>query len=176
MKTLCKLLLLLFFITSCKKEPKISPPNDPHWGEAMAGKNGILWTATPYAAANRNVGYGLDILIDSLDEYHLLRERLSFYKVPIIPGTYLVSNTLPQTNDSLVGSALFYVDVDILYGVYDILEADSSSFITLISYDTVTKEIKGTFDVTFIASIKPYPGAPDTLRLRNGTFHTKVIK
>ncbi|MBK7938463.1 MAG: hypothetical protein IPJ82_15890 [Lewinellaceae bacterium] len=176
MKTLCKLLLFVFFISSCKKEQKTPQQQYPYWGEVTLVKNGNTWKGQPFAATNKKLVDRLDIIIDSLDIYGNSWEALSFYKVPRLPGMYRVFNTTSQKQDSLVGSAFYYLEADILYGVYDILEVDSSSFITLISYDTVTKEIKGTFDVTFIAGIKPYPSAPDTLRLRNGTFHTKVIK
>jgi hypothetical protein len=176
MKTLCFFAAVIALLVSCSKEPQNTQPEGPWWGEATAEKNGMLWKAKPYAFVNINHGNGLNVLIDSLDRDNLKREELAFYKVPFTPGTYPVVNTPPQVNDSLVGANFYYVEVDILYGVYKILEADSSSFITLTSYDTVSKEVKGTFDVTFIKEIKPYPSAPDTIRLRNGKFHTKVIK
>lgn len=168
--------MLLILLASCGKEPKEPQQIGPHWGEVTTEKNENLWKATAYAAVNNKLADRLDILIDSLDENNFNRERLSFYKVPSVPGTYTVFNSSSQVNDSLVGSRFFYVEVDILYGVYKILEADSSSFITLTSYDPVSREVKGTFDVTFIKEIKPYPNAPDTIRLRNGKFHTKVIE
>ncbi|MBX2889997.1 MAG: hypothetical protein KF734_03655 [Saprospiraceae bacterium] len=176
MKTLCTLACFLILFFSCKKEPLPSEPQGPWWGDAAASKDNIIWEARPYAVVSKNFPDRVSILIDSLDRNNFLRERLSFYRVPPIKGTYPVLDAPPGVEDSLVRSKFFYVDVDILYGVYKILEADSSSFITVTSYDTVSKELKGTFDVTFITEIKPYAGAPDTIRLRNGSFHTKVIK
>lgn len=168
---------LIFFllIASCGKEYQ-EPTISPYWGEVTVEKNDVLWKGKPYAAVNKKFSDRLDIIIDSLDENGLVWEALSFYKVPSRSGTYRIFDTTSQEQDSLVGSRFYYVEVDILYGVYIVLEADSSSFITLTSYDTVSKEVKGTFDVTFIKGVKPYPDAPDTIRLRNGNFHTKVIK
>lgn len=169
-------MLAIAMLASCGKEPKEPQQNGPYWGEVTAEKNGLPWKAQAYAFVNINHGNGLNFVIDSLDRSGLKREELAFYKVPVTPNVSPVLNTAPQTNDSLVGGNFYYVEVDILYGVYKILEADSSSFITLTSYDSVSREVKGTFDVTFIKEIKPYPSAPDTIRLRNGKFHTKVIK
>ncbi|MBK8923611.1 MAG: hypothetical protein IPM81_19315 [Saprospirales bacterium] len=87
-----------------------------------------------------------------------------------------MNNTFIQTDDGLVGSHYFFNDDDFLLGYYDVLEADSSSFMTILSYDTVTREVKGTFEATYIVKQRPYPGAPDTIRLRNGVFHTKVLQ
>lgn len=102
-------------------------------------------------------------------------EIFSIVKIPFIPGTYQVYNTLIQTNDSIAGALFGYIDYDEFKGNYTILESDSSSFVTLESYDTITKEIKGRFDLTFIKDIKPYPEASDTIRFRDGYFHTKII-
>ena len=83
-------------------------------------------------------------------------------------------NTDSQVNDSLVGASFSYWEADLALGYYTVLESDSSSFVTLTSYDPVTKELRGTFDITFIVAHRPYAGAPDTLRVRNGVFHTRV--
>lgn len=176
MKTLCISTMLLILLASCEKEPQPPQQEGPWWGEAAAEKNGIQWEGSPYAVVSKNFPDRLTIFLDSLDKNSLRREQLSFYRVPLIGGTYPVLDAPPQVEDSLVRSTLYYVEVDVLYGVYKILEADSSSFITITSYDSVSKEVKGTFDVTFITEIKPYASAPDTIRMRNGTFHTKVIK
>lgn len=168
--------MLLILLTSCEKESQTSEQEGPWWGEAAAEKNGNPWEGNPYAVTSKNFPDRLDIFLDSLDGNNLPREALSFYEVPLVSGTYPVLDAPPQVKDSLVRSKFYYLEVDILYGVYKILEADSSSFITITSYDSVSKEVKGTFDVTFITEIKPYSSAPDTIRMRNGAFHTKVIK
>jgi hypothetical protein len=67
------------------------------------------------------------------------------------------------------------LDHDVIYGQYRILESDSSSFVTLISFDSITGEVRGTFDLTFLVEHRPFPGAPDTLRLRNGQFYTRLV-
>ena len=160
---------------SCKKDPvtPIFTKPYPYWGEASATINGKLWTAQPSATVNYIHGHGWDIEIDSFYS-GILRQALGIYKVPFTPGTYPVINTFPQEDDSMVGGDLGYWTADQADGRYTILESDSSSFVTMQSYDSITKELRGTFDLTFIVFHRPYPSSPDTLRVRNGVFHTKV--
>lgn len=171
-----KYVLFLFTIilcSSCKKDP--SPPVDPSpfWGEASATINGNFWEAQPTAIISFPHGHGWDMSIDSFDS-GILRHILGIYKLPFTPGTYPVINTFAQMDDYMVGASFSYWTADQADGLYTVLEADSSSFVTLQSYDTITKELRGTFEFTFIVSHRPYPNAPDTLRVRNGVFHTKV--
>jgi hypothetical protein len=63
----------------------------------------------------------------------------------------------------------------VLTGDYGIIEADSSSFVMIDSYDTVSREIKGWFDLLFTAIHKPSSDAPDTIRITKGVFHGKVL-
>jgi len=91
-------------------------------------------------------------------------------------GTYPVLDNPPQLRDSVERAKYYYLDQDVLYGVYKVLESDTTNAITISSYDSVSREIKGTFNVTFVPEHLPYPGAPDTIRFRNGQFHTKIIK
>jgi hypothetical protein len=68
-------------------------------------------------------------------------------------------------------------DADQPLGGYHILESDSSTnVVSLTAYDTLSKEIKGTFNLSFIVSGRPYPSYPDTIRLKNGQFSGKIIK
>jgi len=178
MKIYYLIILSALLIISCKKGEKIPIEPSPYWGEISAKKDGITWTASPYAILNINLNTGnhIDMSFDSITQGGILRESCGLYKVPLIKGTYPVVNTLISKKDSLVGGNFFYTEADILYGSYDILESDSSSFVTLLSYDSITKEVKGEFDLTFIVKYKPYKEAPDTIRLRNGTFHTRIFK
>lgn len=114
----------------------------------------------------------MDILIDSLKDGYFRCKRLSFHKVPVLTGRHLIDHSV----DTLIGARYFYVDHDVVYGVYKVLESDSTNAITISSYDSVSREIKGSFNVTFVPEHLPYPGAPDTIRFRNGWFHTKIIK
>ncbi len=162
----------LFF--SCKKDP--APVEEPseYWGIALATINGKAWAAWPTARLNLIYKNNWLIEIDSYDQFNILREGLTLRKIPFLPGTYPIVNSDSQVNDSLVGADFSYWEGDLGLGLYTVLESDSSSFVTLASYDPVTKELRGIFDITFIVAHRPYAGAPDTLRVRNGVFHTRV--
>ena len=174
MKRILFLFLIATVFISCKKDPAPVVEPSPFWGEAAATINGKAWAAQPTAWVNPVHKNNWYIEIDSFDRFNILREGLNLKKIPFIPGTYPVVNTDSQVNDSLVGASFSYWEGDLGLGYYTVLESDSSSFVTLESYDPITKELRGRFDLTFIVAHRPYAGAPDTLRVRNGRFHTKV--
>ena len=174
MKHFLFLMLWATIFFSCKKDPVPVVEPSPYWGESSATINGKAWAAWPSAWVNLIHKNNWFIVIDSFDRFNILRQGLTLKKVPFTPGIYPVVNAAPQLNDSLVGADFTYWEADLALGYYTVLESDSSSFVTLESYDPTTKELRGTFDLTFIVSHRPYTGAPDTLRVRNGRFHTKV--
>jgi hypothetical protein len=173
MKIAIYLVLTFTAIVSChKKEPFID--NSPYWGELSLLKNNMKWVGKPFAEKDLLKGFGLEL--DSLDIFGVRRESISFTKIPYKTGTFALNNTIPQNDDSLIGAGYFIVDDDVSLGNYLVLESDSSSFITITSYDSLSNEIKGTFDATFIVEQKPDASYPDTVRFRNGVFHTKLIR
>lgn len=171
---LCFLGFLTFI--ACKKEKIIQPSATPYWGEMSVNKNGVAWAALPVASLNLSAGYGLNIFFDSIDQFNVLQEEVGIYKVPYNPGTYPITYTAIGKNDSLIGAQFLYAQHDLVLGYYDVLTSDTTNYVTLLSYDSVSRELKGTFGITFIATHKPFANAPDTIRLRDGAFHTKVAK
>lgn len=171
-----QILILTTLLLSLAACDKTSPPEDdsPYWGSTTTIKNGEPWSGEPFSFININHGKGFEIIVDSLDKYGIRRESLSFSKVPFLPGKSPLVNTFPQTDDGLVGAHYFILDDDVILGAYTVLESDSSSFITLTSYDSISKELKGVFDVTFIVNFRPNASYPDTMRFRNGQFHTRL--
>jgi hypothetical protein len=163
------ILTIILIQLSCRKDPPPLP--SIYWGTVSFQKNGHLWTGSPLATIYQNK---IGIQIDSVPE--AIIEHLSIHKIPISPGTYPIYSTYIQIDDGLSGAYYSYITFDESKGDYDILESDSSSFVTLESYDTITKEIKGRFDLIFTKADPPHPiGAPDTIRMTDGVFHTKVL-
>ncbi len=167
--------ILLLLAVSCKKGSEIPEEQNPYWGTVTVDKNGVPWTALPSVSISPKFKDKLNFNFTQVDELGFKREKCGIIKVPAQEGAYPLSNTSIQVDDGLVGSNYFFNDYDLLLGYYDVLEADSSSFVTITSYDTLTREVKGAFEATFIVRQRPYSGAPDTIRLRNGIFHTKVL-
>jgi hypothetical protein len=156
------------FFGACKKQQDPAPQiSSDYWGDASAQINGKLWTAHPVCWIDVIDHKTITIQLDSFYNITQLAEDLFFAHIPPKPGTYKVSRVVynPNAPDAL-SSALGY----------DILETANINEIVVESYDTLSKEIRGTFDVTFIVSGRPYPNSPDTLRLQDGKFHGKLIK
>ena len=112
--------------------------------------------------------------LDSFIDNYYLKESLIILGIPPFLGTYKV-NKLTAAKD--LNSSLSMWDADFPIGGYTLLESDSNTNrVTLTAYDTLSKEIKGTFNLTYIFVSKPFPNYPDTLRFRNGNFHGKLIE
>ncbi len=68
-------------------------------------------------------------------------------------------------------------DGDVLCHTYDVLEVDSlNNWVKITKYNPQTKDISGEFSVTYIKTRECATFSyPDTIRIRNGVFHTKII-
>jgi hypothetical protein len=175
MKRLFFLFAILGCFNTCKKEPPPEPSlPDGFWGEASAEREGKLWKAYPSCWLDLIDKETIAIHLDSLHNKRYLTEILSFTHVPPIPGDYRVFPL--DTTPAKLHSSLSFWDEDQPLGLYQILDADSTNnWIALESYDTLSREIKGKFSLTFIVEHRPYPYSPDTVRFRNGRFHGKIV-
>jgi len=68
-------------------------------------------------------------------------------------------------------------DGDVLCHTYGVLESDSlNNWVKITKYDEKTKELSGEFSVTYIKTRECATlSYPDTIRIRNGVFHTKIM-
>lgn len=168
------LLVYIIFFTACEKSPEPVPLPPDYWGEASAERNGQLWTAHPACRIDIIDHTNLIVELDSFQYGNYLKESLVLNGIPPMPGTYRVFrkefSTLTKLNSGL---SLWESDQNV--GLYELVEVDSNTNrVTLLSYDTISKEIKGSFNLAFWAKDKPSPSYPDTIRLKNGKFHGKI--
>jgi hypothetical protein len=176
MKHFFWILITAGLYTACK-DPVPEPPSlsDDYWGESSAQKNGELWTADPSCFIDIIDGETINIALDSFFESYYLKEGLYFREVFAEIGTYKIVKW-NAVKDGQTDAFLNVWSGDQSLGAYDILESDSTNRLILESYDTLSKEIRGKFDLTFIVRKRPYPNAPDTIRFREGKFHGKLHK
>ncbi len=176
--SICLLTAMIIF-TACDKKTDVEPVlAEDYWGGASAEKDGEAWIAYPACWINLIDKKNIVIEIDSFakgQRLYYLKESLVIDKIPPMSGTYQVEKSFVDTAGT--NAHFSYWNYDELLGIYNILESDSATNrVTLASYDTLTKEIKGSFNLTFLAQTRSFPEAPDTVRFKNGTFHGKVVK
>jgi len=171
-------LLFLVFWGACRKSEEITKP-EFYWGDATALQNGKSWTGDPFARIDRRDKSLMHIDIDSMILDFYLKESLNIHNVPMKPGNYVVGSygfgVPQQERDSLPSATFFLREHDVILASYDILEADSSNYIEVTSIDSATLEVKGTFTLTFAADWKAYSYLSDTIRFREGRFHTRLV-
>ncbi len=180
-------LLLLF---SCKKKevaPTTTRPIDGQIGSFYAngglmpreGFDLVIW-----ALDNKRKDCPLpkyDLVVYHHAKNDSLREQINISGIPYnktgnIPIQYTDYNYNPCDNITTATFAISGSDGDVLIGNYVTLKK-SNSFINIETYDANTKEIKGTFDITFVAdgtSERTRAIYPDTIRFDKAKFTVRI--
>lgn len=191
------LVALSFLFLSCKKETPIR--QRPHWGEVSAMVNGESWSNfMKYESAQETwpikiYGYeGSDrsdhpcnlstfsIMMHKLNPSGFDREWLVFAKIPARKGIYIPEGKPGSCDIDTLPSASYGTsqdDGDALKDVYELVQSENNH-ITITSFDPVSEEIKGSYQLTFVIQSKSAwpPDYPDTVRFSRGEFHTKIIQ
>lgn len=118
------------------------------------------------------------IAIISFTEDPFIRESFGVSFIPLKVGRYLIKGKVTPC-DTLLFAALelYAADGDAGAGLYKRLESVESS-ITIDSYDKITGNVSGSFDITFVKDYKSagyFDNYTDTVRFNGGTFKTKWL-
>ena len=169
-------------------------PRLPNWGYLTAEMNGADWSKTysnAYQVTHGVVsnldepqGVSYDLISILYNESSARRQEFIFQNIPFSPYTgrhKLVTcppNTECETSDK-PQVALFELlsDGDVAGDSFYTVDSEDN-YIQIDSYNPKTKEIKGSFQLTLANARIPRSSnaLPDTLRFRNGRFHTKIIR
>jgi hypothetical protein len=141
-----------------------SLPRDGYELSVLASQTGTKNCSTPHYAisSNHNAKNGF------LQE-QIYISGLPHNKIGKIPLTYRPPH---NSCDSIPTAVFLMSEVDLTIGEYVLLRS-ADSFINIESYNTQTKEVKGTFDVTFVengTSTVSRGIYPDTIRFDRAKF------
>jgi hypothetical protein len=189
MKTALLLIVLLTIFSSCSKEEPLSD-FDFFWsqfqGDAAALINGSpakqnnyqLWVrANLYKANDWDSAMGglLFIRTTPLKEQ---RETFSIGPLPLYKtGRFKInqstdrSNIAPSNKTLISTMTVMEADGDAILGWYNIVPSEDN-YITITHFDK--DQIRGTFQATY-AKAEPFLLGPDTIRITDGTFSSKII-
>lgn len=169
-------------------------PRLPNWGYLTAEMNGSDWSKTyknayqvthgivSYRDEPQGISYGLISMLHTSEGYD--RQHLLFQNIPFSPKTgrhKLVScNPYAECESSdKPQAALFELlsDGDVAGDCFYTVDSEDN-YIQIDSYNAKTQEIKGSFQLTLANARIPRSSnaLPDTLRFRNGRFHTRIIE
>ena len=178
MKSLFLYILIFMTLFSCFGKKEEEPPlPENHWGEASAQVNGAFWEAYPICRTDIFDKKSLSIKLDSFINGNYLVESLNLIYVPPVTGVYKAHKLVTATSaQQKPYSVLTMWDYDLPLGQYDLMAGDTTNWVSLDSYDTITKEISGRFELTFVVTKRPYANYPDTIRFRNGTYHGRLYR
>ncbi len=174
------LLLSIFLFGNCDKDN--NELGGTYFGYAKAELNG---KEVYFNKARAGLLYNLTDSISLIFERYerlILKEALDFQKVHKAVSkqqVYKYDYSFTKIQKLSSGYNTLSDDGDVLCDVYHVFESDSlQNKITITSFDPSSKEIKGKFEGTYVIDktrIKCVPSAPDTIRVKNGVFHTKLF-
>ncbi|MCE6990618.1 hypothetical protein [Dyadobacter sp. CY323] len=184
-------IILLVVNIGCNLQYDARPKN-PSWGFLTTKMNGQDWNKTyrnGYQVVQGLISTGaVGSAMPCKGEFYYInselytdrgevRQHLSLIKVPIVKGKYKVTPYINgHCSDSDPVYGILYTQFgDVMDDQYNILTSESN-FLQIDSYDDKSKEIKGTFQLTFVLE-RAGSGQtlPDTIRFREGKFHTKIM-
>lgn len=189
MKTINILIILLtcMLSDSCLENPmpRIS------YGFINAEVNGKQWNKTynnAYQATYARDGtYGSAIPCETYitlsselyNEDNYLRQTFLFIKLHPEKGRYeivpFVNGYCDEQDPVYANFHTWTSDGDVVGDNYSVLSGEDN-FFEIESYNPNTKEMKGKFEVTFVLERQGWGHfLADTLRFKNGRFHTKII-
>ncbi len=176
-------LVSCFVFATCKKN-RLPNEDTLHFGSATASINTKATTFNKLRADLQNKSNDtISISMQSWDGL-IERESISFASILRKTGRYKLYKRIlgfvPGINIKPISTyATFWQDGDVLCDYYHVYEGDSlTNNITITAIDSTTKEIRGTFNVTYIRDtlrVKCYPNTEDTIRITNGQFNTKIF-
>lgn len=188
---------ILMVSTSCKIIDAIVDssgplPRLPNWGYLTADMNKADWSLTykngyqvthgivSYSDEPQGVFFALKSILYTPDGAE--HQELLFQKIPFAAATarHRVTSCLPFTDCQVnedVQAVLHTCNDDVGLNSYYIIDSEDN-YIQIDRYNKKNQEVKGTFQLTFAVRKNRSPGdpLPDTLRFRNGRFHTKIIR
>lgn len=176
---------MMVLLQGCKKE-ELNPFLRNSWGWAKAEVNGINWEANACRASlleNNYVSLGFHVA-DNSQSY----ESIIFNNIALVSEIYFLPNIyLHESGYPLKPAYMRFMvkgDNDLDCAAYENLHDKDSlqNWVEITEYNEKTKEIKGIFSCNMIinpkgsnAGPKCKPTDPDTIRIRNGVFHTKIM-
>ena|SRR5687768_13945325 len=176
MKLISFTFFIIIFCACCQPEP--ASPIDIYWGTSSLIINNQSFEFKPYFV-NTPDNEKINIYLDRFNEYNFHRTHLAF---GLIEKSKYILDTLyafdPIGNNANEYSVLntYIDDGHILGNVYKLMDLDN--YLEITSWDSVKNEVKGIFELNFAIDsrfVKSDINGPDTIRIKNGTFHTRLI-
>lgn len=185
MKAYQSLFVFVVMLLACHKEPQreleIFLSGAQTYGFMKATKqadgNSAQWNASGAALRDDYIPGLLNLTSSTEDEYQQRRESLYIGQIPMQPGKYNIQEGSPS--DSGFPESGYYrliSDGDVTGANYGV-RGKNDNWVEIIEVDTVTKIVKGRFNVHYIISDKHKDsGFPEKVDFEGGYFEMEIIR
>jgi hypothetical protein len=175
------LIYIAFFsiFWACKKEETFDEFG--FLGEGQALVNGVEWKAKAGATSAISTVYCQDtcligIVLENLDSDGILRSKIVLNFFEKEEGRTICNYVKPTWTRAKNKITYYAQSDDVFTGAYYITKKDSSNFLEITKLDEKTWDIEGNFEATVVRDslFTPKGFAPDTIKIRNGFFRSRV--
>ncbi len=168
---------LFLLAVSCKKQETTKPQTTPWNGTVSYKRNGVYYDAKIVSSKDTSPADSskIQITIVRFNAQGEPRDQLNFGNIsPSVHTDTLTEGLIDTIGNKEKGRAytlytLAFDDGDAI--AFYSLFLNEVRILRITSYDSLTKEISGEFETTFIPSSH---SQFDTVRFKEGVFHTKV--
>ncbi|GAB4030961.1 hypothetical protein [Spirosoma gilvum] len=149
-----------------------------YWGEVSGTRQGSSLRNPRIAAASRIpcTAHAFDITITEFDNDGSKLATLTLFNIPKQTGLstkFKVDYKSLYCGADTIGCTFTTLSTKLPWGTYKpVLSPDTQ--LTILTFDDVTGEIKGTFSVSMIPDQVGDASAPSLLQIKNGKFLTKL--
>ncbi|MBX7241787.1 MAG: hypothetical protein K1X92_08565 [Bacteroidia bacterium] len=163
-------LILLLTLSACRENPSPCP------GSSCAKLNGKKWKGAAFGKIQKDSIAVLFLPKPTYKDVCRIEGYSQFFHFQIKP-LKIIRHTIQKNCNtaSVFGCSGFDIREggDVVANSYIISESEDN-FLNITQYDSITHEVKGTFQITFVKdwSQQQLNDAPDTIRFTEGEFET----
>jgi len=170
---------LLIIGLACKK----NKDDIQYHGTASATFNGKAWQSGKVRCVISTQCYKgkLSIHFHVYNSQGFLRESLGIANIPVAKATYtlnpadLANSRNCNRSDATASYHTLQDHGDVLLDSYDALPS-ADNYLAIEEYNERTKKLSGRFSVIFKIHRRQDPNSPDTIKVTNGRFDTKILE
>ncbi len=132
------------------------------------------WKGSCYAAKLKTNESYFYIIAGTMDKDSAHREEIGIQPIPLKVGQYPVKyKPIALTLDGISTSGFGLLDDDLTLAYY-LPDSSFVNYVEVTEYDSLTRVVKGIFDIHFTAANEAYKPWPKTVHFSNGAFEATL--
>jgi len=172
-------LILLSAASGCKKDDESRQfqnwlPGPMTFGKITAMRDSDVWKASCYAAESKAGDGFFYFIAGTWDEDGAAKEEIGIEPIPLKTGQFPVKyKPVALSLDGRCLATFALLDDDLILATY-LPDSSFVNYVEVTEYDSLTRVVKGIFDIHFTAANEAYKPWPKTVHFSNGAFEATL--